>query len=178
MANDIEKDDKGIGILAQRLRELEEQHNTVQKELDTITAPYTKKIDECREKINKLNTELSTQSQDLRDQRKIIEDSMANTKYSILIQWTPSMKKTLKYPEGTLKFRTTQEIHIIDPSHLLTTLIYSFDSKSLIENYVSFRLKGVKKYIDVHPLDAAKLVPKTSVSFTPTQDQAQDQTQG
>ena len=77
-------------------------------------------------------------------------------------------KKTIKYDAGTLKFRTTQSLKIVDNVWLLGELLDHSTLEDVADKYIKgFNLTAVKKYMGVHelPIDVAEIEYKTNVNL-------------
>jgi len=87
-------------------------------------------------------------------------------KAQILEAWDGE-KKTLQYPAGTLKFRTTQSLKIVNPGLLMADIISHMRTGTEVLKYVSgFNKTEVKEFMSViSEPGAAELVSKTTVKL-------------
>lgn len=96
-----------------------------------------------------------------------IDGGIEDLSAQILDEWDGE-KKTLQYPAGTLKFRTTKRLEINDGAALLASLIGHFSINAIAEKYISgFNKTAVKKFIDLHPPppDVTELIENTTVKL-------------
>jgi len=85
----------------------------------------------------------------------------------VVDEWTGE-KKTIVFDAGTLKFRTSQSLNILDEGLLLHDIIEHTSAWDAGKTYIKgFNLTAVKKYMTVHPQPAevAELVSKTTVKL-------------
>lgn len=96
-----------------------------------------------------------------------IDEKIEDIQSHIIDEWSGE-KNTIKYPSGTLKFRTTTSLDIGDGAALLANLIDHFSTNKIAEEYISgFNKTSVKKFMNVIPLppDVAEMIPKTTVKL-------------
>jgi len=123
-----------------------------------------------QDQINVLKAELASKQDKIQRKLTGIMANIANIKQEIINTWEPGSQKTFKYPEGTLKLRTTSSIEILDPGAVMHALQLQLSEAHIAEQYVSFKKPAVKKFIAVHPVSntVVKTIEQTSVSWTPT----------
>jgi len=89
-------------------------------------------------------------------------------KAQIIDEWTGE-HKTMVFDAGTLKFRQTGSLKIIDGKWLLADLLDRTSIDDVADKYLKgFNLTAVKKYMGVHelPIDVAEIKYKTTVNLT------------
>jgi len=101
-----------------------------------------------------------------------IISSIDRTKAEILDAWDGE-HKTVEFPSGVLKFRTTHRLEIRDGAALLATLLDHFTTNQITDTYISrFNKTNVKKFMGIIPTipDVAEIVDSTSVALTATEE--------
>ena len=96
-----------------------------------------------------------------------IDDEIKHVSAQIIDGWNGE-KKTLKYEAGTLSFRQTGSLRIIDDVRLMELLIEKAPIVDVVSKYIKgFKLTGVKKFVDVHnvPTGVASMEYKTTVGL-------------
>lgn len=86
---------------------------------------------------------------------------------AIIDEWTGE-NKTMVFDAGTLKFRTTQRLNIVNKTLVLTGLLDHASVKDVATNYITgFNKTAVKKYMGVLelPLGAAEFENRTTVKL-------------
>ena len=132
--------------------------NKLIQEHVTAIAELEKQASEGRDALHDL---ISVYGQDLIDER------MNEIKDQIIDEWTGE-KKTLEFGAGTLKFRTTTKLNILDGTWLLGELLDHTTLEDVATKYISgFSKTAVKKYMGVHelPVDAVEIEYKTTVKL-------------
>lgn len=90
-----------------------------------------------------------------------------NIKAQIIDEWSGE-QKTMIFDAGTLKFRSTQSLEIIDKTLVLTGLLDHISVKDVVTNYITgFNKTTVKEYMGVLdlPMGAALIKSKTTVKL-------------
>jgi len=98
---------------------------------------------------------------------KEIDRQIEEIKVQIIDAWDGD-KKTIVYSFGTMKFRTTMSLNIIDEPLVLENMMDHLATAEEIMEYITgFNKTNVKRYMGVHklPADVAELVSKTTVEF-------------
>ena len=94
-------------------------------------------------------------------------EQIVDKKSEILDMWDCD-KKTIKYGNLKLSFRTTKKIAIRNQAALLEDIIKRTSIREAANQYISgFKLTPVKAYMSVHPFPPtiAELVESTSVTL-------------
>jgi hypothetical protein len=132
---------------------------------DTLIEEYTAAIIELEEHAAEGRKErdnlVAAYGQDL---LKIEIDGL---KDQILDEWDGE-KKTIKYDFGTISFRTTKNLNIVDGRRLLGHMVANMPIDKIADEYLKgFLLTPTRAYVTVHGLGEgiAKIDEKTSVSF-------------
>lgn len=97
-----------------------------------------------------------------------IDAEIDDIKAQIIDAWNPeTMKKTILFDAGTLKFRTTQSLKIGDEAWLLSELLRTMPCTGAVKYLKGFNSTAVKKFMGVHeiPAEAAELISKTTVKL-------------
>ena len=150
-----------------KLAELQEE---LKSATDKIAADTT--IQEYTEKIAELEKQVSEHRDALYDLKSVymhehIEAQIKEVKDQIVDSWDGD-KKTIKYDFGTIGFRTTQSLKVIDGGRLLEHIIENTSTTEAVDKYLKgFLLTPTKAYVDVHGLGEgiARIEPKTTVKF-------------
>jgi len=98
-----------------------------------------------------------------------IKQRINKVKAQIIDEWDEG-KKTYTYPAGTLSFRKTSSLHIIDDVRLMELLLEKTSVLDVVNKYIKgFKLTEAKKFVDVHNVNAgvALMEYKTTVSLKP-----------
>ena len=151
----------------QKLAELQEELKSAE---DKIAADPT--IKEYTEKIAELEKQVSKHRDAVYDLKSVymqehIEAQIKEAKEQIIFGWTGE-KNTLVFDVGTLKFRTTKSLKVVNGGRLLEHIIKNTSTDEAVDKYLQgFRLMPTKAYVDVHGLGAgiARIEPKTTVVF-------------
>lgn len=125
-----------------RMTCLKEKLSILEKERDINRRPYIEAAEELKTTIGDLYAQ-------------------------IIDEWSGE-KKTMVFDSGTLKFRTTQSLKILDETLVLTGLLDHTSVCDVATNYVNgFNKTAVKKYMGVLelPMGAAKIEYKTTVKL-------------
>jgi hypothetical protein len=153
--------------LVNKLANLQAKMKSVADEIaaDTLIEEYTAAIIELEEHAAEGRKErdnlVAAYGQDL---LKIEIDGL---KDQILDEWDGE-KKTIKYDFGTISFRTTKNLNIVDGRRLLGHMVANMPIDKIADEYLKgFLLTPTRAYVTVHGLGEgiAKIDEKTSVSF-------------
>ena len=153
--------------LVNKLANLQAKMKSVADEIaaDTLIEEYTAAIIELEEHAAEGRKErdnlVAAYGQDL---LKIEIDGL---KDQILDEWDGE-KKTIKYDFGTISFRTTKNLNIVDGRRLLGHMVANMPIDKIADEYLKgFLLTPTRAYVTVHGLGEgiAKIQEKTSVSF-------------
>ena len=156
------------------MEELVNQLAELQAEMAQISDAISKDriIDEYTAKITELNKQLSEHRDALYDLisaygQDLLEERINEMKDQIIDEWSGD-PKTLHFDAGTLKFRTTKSLQIVDGGRLLEHIVENTSTNEAVEKYLKgFLLTPTKAYVDVHRLGVgiAKIASKTSVKL-------------
>ena len=132
---------------------------------DSIIGEYTAKIAELEKQVSEhrdaLHDLVSAYGQD------ILEERINDVKDQIIDEWSGD-PKTLHFDAGTLRFRISKSLQIIDGGRLLEHMIENTSTNEAVNKYLKgFLLTPTKAYVDVHGLGEgiAKINLKTSVKL-------------
>lgn len=153
--------------LVNRLAKLQAEQKTA---VDGIAADID--IAEYKAAIAKLEKQVSEDRDALHDLESAygvdnIKQLIDETKTQLIDEWDGE-KKTLKYEAGTILFRQTGSLRIIDDVRLMELLIEKAPIVDVVSKYIKgFKLIGVKKFVDVHNVQTgvASMEYKTTVSL-------------
>ena len=96
-----------------------------------------------------------------------LQTTIKETEAQLIDEWD-GQKKTLKYPAGTLSFRQTGSLRIIDDVRLMELLIEKAPIVDVVSKYIKgFKLTNVKKFVEVHNVQTgvASMEYKTTVKL-------------
>jgi hypothetical protein len=121
-------------------------------------------VDDAAKQLDAAKEALSDELISYESEVERIEAEIDNVSAQIIDEWTGE-HKTLKYPAGTLSFRRTGSLRIIDDVRLMELLIEKAPIVDVVSKYIEgFKLTGVKKFVDV-PTGVASMEYKTTVGL-------------
>ena len=134
---------------------------------DFASANVDSRIVEAEEMLLRLEKERALNRQPYIEAAEEIKTTIGGLYETIIAEWSGE-KKTIEFGAGTLKFRTTQSINIVDRVWLLGELLDHTSLEDVATKYISgFSKTAVKKYMSVHelPIDVAEIVYKTTAKL-------------
>lgn len=158
------------------MEELVNKLADLQAELTQIEDEEAKNLDimECNASIERLEkqiTELHKSTSFLRagyaEATETVKSEIDDVNNRILNEWD-GQEKTVHFDAGTLKFRTTKSLQIVDGGRLLEHMITNTSTEEAVNKYLKgFLLTPTKAYIGVHGLGEgiAKINSKTTVKL-------------
>lgn len=148
----------------------------LQTKLSQIEDEEAKNLDimECNDSIERLEkeiTELRKSASFLRagyaEAAETVKEEIDDATGRIIDEWD-GRKNTVSFTAGTLKFRKTKSLQIVDGGRLLEHMITNTSTEEAVEKYLKgFLLTPTKAYVDVHGLGEgiAKINSKTTVKL-------------
>lgn len=125
------------------------------------------RIIETEETLLRLKREQNLNRQPYIEAAEELKTTISDLHAQIIDEWGGE-KKTMVFDAGTLKFRITQSLKILDDALVLTGLLDHTSVKDVATNYIKgFKLIAVKKYMGVLelPMGAAEIEYKTTVKL-------------
>lgn len=144
----------------EKLAYLQEQIDLGKVSADKATEQLDKEIRRLQE-LRGITRDPYTKT--IADHKTVIE----SLKQKIVDDWDGN-DKSIKYEIGTLGFRKTTSLKIVDGGRLLEHIIENTSTTVAVDKYLKgFLLTSTKAYVDVHGIGAgvAKIEAKTTVSF-------------
>ena len=155
--------------LVQRLAELQARQKMEEDAADETSAWIDGQIEDAEAQLKMLNTQRDELRKSHIDPIEKVIEQIVDVQQEIIEAWNPeTMKKTMRYPAGTLKFRTSESLVIEKEALVLTGLLDHTSVKDVADNYISgFNKTAVKKYMGVIslPMGAACINRKTTVTM-------------
>jgi len=155
--------------LVQELAELQEARRAAEEAREHNTHIIAK-----REEVDAAKRRLAMAENALADESAYYDGAIAglnqdvdDISMQIIDEWDCE-RKTVSFPAGTLKFRTTQSFKMLDAALVLTGLLDHTSVKDVANNYIiGFNKTAVKKFMSVLelPMGAAEIERKTTVKL-------------
>lgn len=153
--------------LVNKLAELQEELKAEEVKADEASVVVDVLIADMKDKLAELEKERAVGRRQYIQAMQEINATIKETETQIIDEWNGE-KKTLKYPAGTLLFRRTGSLRIIDDVRLMELLIEKAPIFDVVSKYIKgFKLTGVKKFVEVHNVQTgvASMEYKTTVKL-------------
>gem|GEM_PF-3813313 len=164
----------GDGMVIEMIEDLISQLAALQAEMeeedekaDFASSAIDRHIIDARARLANLEKERDINRQPYVEAAEEISDEIKHVSAQIIDEWSGE-KKTLVFNAGTLKFRTTSSLKIVDEAWLLERIVTTTSFREAANKYLKgFNLSAVKKYMSVLPLPmgAAKIEYNTTVKL-------------
>ena len=146
--------------------ELRAEISTEEAKADEASLLIDAEIEVVEAELKKLREDRTTARLPYVELAKEIQTTIDIILETLLEVWDGDTK-TYKYPAGTVSYRTTGSLDIIDDIRLRDILIEKTCTEDIVSKYIKgFKLTEVKKFVDVCkvPTGVAVVKHKTSVS--------------
>lgn len=155
--------------IVQELAELQEELNDTRSEAakDERVVRLRATADDAAKQLDAAKIELSNEMIYYEATYERLDMEIDEISAQIIKAWDGE-KKTLKFGDKTLKFRTTQSLKINDAGMMLVDLIEHLTPAEIADKYIKgFKSTPLKKYISVISIDTdvVELIPKTTVKL-------------
>ena len=153
-------------MIPHHLIEKLEQHQNLQ---DHNTKTLHKQTKELYTQIQVLQNEITAYEDAMRPAQDSIKNEINTIHDQILKAWDGE-KKTINTPHGTLKFRTTSKLEILNETAIHESLTNHLSPQEVVKYLKGFKLTPLKKYLTVHPQpeNIARIETTTTVQLTDT----------
>jgi hypothetical protein len=153
--------------LVNKLAELQAELKAEEAKADEASALTDASITDVKDELAELEKERAFERRQYIQAMQEINATIKETETQLVDEWDGE-KKTLKYPAGTLSFRRTGSLRIIDDVRLMEMLIEKAPIFDVVRKYIKgFKLTGVKKFVEVHNVQTgvASMEYKTTVKL-------------
>ena len=157
--------------LVNKLAELQAELKAEEAKADEASALTDASITDVKDELAELEIERKNERSPYIEAAQELQTTIGDIQQTIIDEWNGE-KKTLKYPAGTLSFRQTGSLRIIDDVRLMELLIEKAPIFDVVSKYIKgFKLTGVKKFVEVHNVRAgvALMEYKTTVKLEQTE---------
>ena len=153
--------------LIKKLAELQADLKAEEAKADEASALTDASIADVKDELAELEIERKNERLPYSEAAQELQTTIGDIQQTIIDAWDGE-RKTIETDAGTIKFRTTYSLKIIDEPRVLEDLMDHLATSEEITEYINgFNKTKLKAYMVIHPLstDVAGLVPKTTVKL-------------
>ena len=153
--------------LVNKLAMLQAEQRAEEKKADEVSALTVELIADAKKVVAAFEADYTRERSPYVKAAQELETTINDIKQKIIDEWD-GKKKTLNYLAGTVSFRQTGSLRIIDDVRLMELLIEKATVFDVVSKYIrGFKLTGVKKFVEVHNVQTgvASMEYKTTVSL-------------
>lgn len=154
-----------------KLAMLQEERKSFEDRADSVVHQmgYDRNIYDLKEELAQQIKLRDSIMRPFEDEITKIDEGIEDVSNQIVYEWDPkTMAKTIEFPAGTIKLRTTQKLEIRNGARLLEDIIKRSSVMEAANKYISgFKKIPVKAWMGVHSLspDIVELVSTTTVKL-------------
>ena len=153
--------------LVNKLAELQAELKAEEAKADEASALTVELIADAKKMVAAFEADYTRERAPYIEAAQELKTTINDIEQTLIDGWD-GQKKTLKYEAGTLSFRQTGSLRIIDDVRLMELLIEKAPIVDVVSKYIKgFKLTGVKKFVEVHNVQSgvASMEYKTSVTL-------------